>query len=124
MNNVILSGRLTKDPELKFSQTGKKYLKFNLAVDKETKEEGTYFINCVAFQKTAEFISNYFSKGRKILINGKIQTHQYEVDGKKYNNYVIAVLRVEFADSKKEENKAKEFEEEMMDSGFDEEFPF
>lgn len=105
MNNVILSGRLTKDPELKFSQTRKKYLKFNLAVDKETKEEGAYFINCVAFGKTADFISNYFSKGRKILINGKIQTSQYEVDGKKYNNYVIVVLRVEFADSKKKKIK-------------------
>ena len=80
MNKVILVGRLTADPELKTGNTS--FTRFTLAVDR--RKENTDFINCVAFGKTAEFVSNYFKKGQKMGLEGRIQTGSYENrDGKK-----------------------------------------
>lgn len=103
MNIIVLSGRLTRDPELKFGQSGTAYSRFSIAVDRGYKKENevtTDFINCVAFGKTAEFVGEYFRKGKKILLNGRMQMSQYEIDGKKHTTYVVAVERVEFADGK------------------------
>lgn len=89
MNLVVLNGRLTRDPELKFGQSGKAYSRFSIAVDRpfqsssDKNSQTADFINCVAFGKTAEFIGEYFRKGRKILLNGKLQMSQYESEGKK-----------------------------------------
>ena len=98
MNNVILMGRLTRDPELNRSSSGKAFVRFNIAINRIG--EGTDFINCVAFGKTAEFIGEYFRKGRKILLNGKLQMSQYESEGKKVTTYVVVVDSVEFGESK------------------------
>lgn len=97
MNKVILEGRITKDLELKYStgNSSKAILRFNLAVNRRYKNsEGRYeadFPSCVAFDKTAEFISKYFHKGDPILITGHIQTGEYtDRDGnKKYTTDVI-----------------------------------
>ena len=74
MNLVVLNGRLVRDPELKFGQSGKAYSRFSIAVDRpfqnSTDSQTADFINCVAFGKTAEFIGEYFRKGRKILLKG------------------------------------------------------
>lgn len=104
MNIVVLNGRLTRDPELKFGQSGKAYSRFSIAVDRpfqtDKSAQTADFINCVAFGKTAEFIGEYFRKGRKILLNGKLQMSQYESEGKKMTTYVVVVDSVEFGEAK------------------------
>lgn len=88
MNIAILMGRLTAEPELRRTQSGKDVLSFCLAVDRgygEKKE--TDFINCVAWEHTARFISQYFRKGSLIAVNGGIRTRKYE---DKYGNSRIA----------------------------------
>ena len=106
MNLVVLNGRLTRDPELKFGQSGKAYSRFSIAVDRpfqssaDKNSQTADFINCVAFGKTAEFIGEYFRKGRKILLNGRLQMSQYESEGKKVTTYVVVVDSVEFGESK------------------------
>jgi single-strand DNA-binding protein len=82
MNKVVLIGRLTRDPELKFTPgSGNAVTTFSLAVDRRIKREGQAeadFINCVAFGKTAEIIAQYLSKGRLIGVSGSIRTGSYE----------------------------------------------
>lgn len=83
MNLVVLIGRLTRDPELKFGQSGKAYSRFSLAVDRPFSKGEADFINCVAFGKTAELIGEYLRKGRKVAVNGRLQMNRYEVNGEK-----------------------------------------
>lgn len=92
MNKVILIGRLTKDPELRFAAgTGTGVSRFTVAVNRRKKEDGADFINCVAFGKTAETISQYLTKGRQIALIGHIQNGSYDAqDGtKRYTTDVI-----------------------------------
>lgn len=82
INNSVLEGRITRDLELRYTGSGIAVLNFNIAVDRPFKnqqgERETDFINVVAFRKTAETISQYFSKGQGISIVGRIQTRNYE----------------------------------------------
>ena len=99
MNKTILMGRLTRDPEDKGKVT-----KFSLAVDRRFKKDGqpdADFINCVVFGKTAEFTNNYFSKGMRVAVTGRLQTSSWEDEAKKkhYSTDVI-VEEAYFADSK------------------------
>ncbi|MDY5306257.1 single-stranded DNA-binding protein [Fusobacterium gastrosuis] len=124
MNVITLGGRLTKDPELKFGKSGKAYARFTLAINRIGNESAD-FINCVAFGKVAEFIEEYFKKGRKMFLSGRLQMNQFEQDGKKLTTYIVVTDRVEFGDSlqKKEENIVSEIattNEEVIDD----EFPF
>lgn len=104
MNKVILIGRLTKDPELRFTTSNTAVCQFSIAVDRKYKSEGqptADFINIVAWRSTAEFVSKYFNKGSRIAIVGQIQTRNYDdKDGKKV--YVTEVIadEVEFCESK------------------------
>lgn len=110
MNKVILMGRLTRDPEVRYTSTNNTLIaSFGLAVNrrfaKEGEERQADFINIVAWDKTGEFCSKYFKKGQQVGIIGRIQTRNYDdKDGKKV--YVTEVIAEEayFADSKKEEN--------------------
>ena len=80
MNSVQLTGRLTRDPEVRYTDGGLSIARFTLAVNRRFKQEGSQdadFIRCVAFGKTAEFIEKYFSQGRKMDLNGRIQTGSY-----------------------------------------------
>ena len=108
MNLVVLNGRLVRDPELKFGQSGKAYSRFSIAVDRpfqtSTDSQTADFINCVAFGKTAEFIGEYFRKGRKLLLKGSLQMNQYESEGKKLTTYVVIAENVEFGESKANAN--------------------
>ena len=105
MNRVILMGRLTKDPELKYS-TGERQMaiaRYTLAVYRRAKgnEKETDFINCIAFGKNAEFTEKYFKKGQRVLIEGRIQTGSYiNKDGKTVYTTDVIVDSGEFADSK------------------------
>ena len=105
MNKVYLCGRLTKDPTQ--TQSGETTItKFSLAVDRRGKEKEADFINCVAFGKTAEFVSKYFVKGSKMLLEGRWQTGSYtNKDGQKVYTNDCVVESVEFCESKKAEEK-------------------
>ena len=91
MNKVVLMGRLTKDPEER-TNGDTTVARFTLAVDRKFKKDESDFISCVAFGKTAEFISKYFSKGNRIGISGRIQTGNYtNKEGQKiYTTDVVA----------------------------------
>lgn len=107
MNNVILTGRIAKDLEIRYTQTGKAYCRLTLAVDrgmsKEKKQEAEAkgqptadFISCVAWNKLAETINKYSGKGRKILVEGSIQTGSFTTeDGSKKYTTDILVNRAE-----------------------------
>lgn len=104
MNNVSLIGRLTRDPEVRYTQNQKMYAQFNLAVNK-VGVDGADFINIVAWNKTAELVSLYFKKGNKIGITGRINTRNYDDnDGKKV--YVTEVIadNIDFCDNNKNNN--------------------
>lgn len=106
MNKVILMGRLTRDPEIRYSQGERQMAvaRYSLAVNRTFKREGdpdADFINCVAFGRQAEFAEKYFHKGIRIVITGRIQTGSYtNRDGIKVYTTDIVVEEQEFAESK------------------------
>jgi single-strand DNA-binding protein len=100
MNLVVLTGRLTRDPELKYAASGKAYCKFSLAVDRAFQKDQADFINCTAFGKTAELIGEYLRKGRLCGVQGRIQTDTYESNGEKRYSTSVMVDRIEFLESR------------------------
>lgn len=104
MNSVQLVGRLTRDPEIKYTDGGSSVARFNIAVDRRYKREdgdNADFINCVAFGKTAEFIEKFFIKGKRIGVTGRIQTGSYtNNDGNKVYTTDVVVETAEFTESK------------------------
>lgn len=110
MNKVILSGNLTRDPELKQTQGGKSYARTSIAVNRPfSKNKEVDFFNLLAWEKNAEFLSKYFAKGSKALIEGRLQTGSYEKDGVKHNTVDVIVEQVEFAGAKKENSNRNDF---------------
>ena len=102
MNKVFLTGNLTRDPELKQTQSGKIFARVGIAVKRPfSKDKEVDFFNLLAWEKTAEFLAKYFSKGSRLIVEGHIQTGSYEKDGVKHNTFDIVVSQIEFADSKK-----------------------
>ena len=142
MNNVILSGRLTRDPEVRHSQNGNEdriVARYTLAVDRIYSKENqqTDFINCVEFGKLAEFAEKYFHKGIKLIVRGRIQTGSYtNRDGVKVYTTDIIVESHEFAESKRtsEQNSNAPISNDVptvgsdgfmnIPDGLDEELPF
>lgn len=106
MNKVILMGRLTRDPEISYSQNGNNtcIARYTLAVDRRFKQEGGQeadFISCVAFGKSAEFTEKYLHKGTKIAVTGRIETGSYtNKDGVKVYTTTVMIEEQEFAESK------------------------
>ena len=123
MNLVVLMGRLTKDPTIKYS-TGENQTcvaRFTLAVDRRYKREGEQnadFISCVAFGKTGEFVEKYASKGKKFVISGRIQTGNYEKDGQTIYTTDVVVSDMEFAESKRAESEGAADSTSKSDDGF------
>lgn len=101
MNKVVLIGRLTKDPDLRFAAgSGTAVTRFTLAVNRPFKKEETDFINCIAFGKTGETIAQYITKGRQLAISGSIRTGSYEAqDGTKRYTTDVVVESFDFVDS-------------------------
>ena len=126
MNNVTLMGRLTRDPELKYSQAGKAYCRFTVAINREFNREEADFINCLAFGKTAETIAEWLGKGRRIALQGRIQTGNYEnKNGDKVNTFEVVADRFEFVDSAKSDtnkNQTYSNNDDVLDDNDD--FPF
>ena len=125
LNRIIIMGRLTRDPELRRTQNGTAVTSFSLAVDrdfknKETGETGVDFIDCVAWRSTAEFVNNYFTKGRMAVVEGRLQIRDWtDKDGGKRRSAEIVAERVYFADSKRDQEAAapQAFEELDEDDG-------
>ena len=106
MNKVILMGRLTRDPEVRYSagENALAVARYTLAVDRRFRRDGEAsadFISCVAFGRTAEFAEKYFRQGLKIAVTGRIQTGSYtNRDGQKVYTTDVVVEEQEFAESK------------------------
>ena len=131
MNHVIMMGRLTRDPEIRYTNSGKTIGFFSIAVERRFKSEGqpeADFFNCTTFGKQAEFVEKYLKKGTKIVLSGEIQNNNYkDKNGNQQYSVQIMVNELEFAESKKAqtENNAE------ADNGFinvpeglEEELPF
>ena len=138
MNKVILMGRLTRDPEVRYAQgdNAMAIARYSLAVDRRFKRDGepdADFINCVAFGKSGEFAEKYLKKGTKVAVVGRIQTGSYtNKDGQKVYTTDVVVEEQEFAESKNSgssnnnqsapTNKNTDFMN--IPDGIDEELPF
>ena len=102
INKVILMGRLTKDPELRYTNNKTPVCSFTIAVNNGYGEkQQTDFINCVAWNKTAEFVTKYFAKGKMIIVIGRITTRSWETqDGKRAYATEVVANEVNFGESK------------------------
>lgn len=110
LNHITIMGRLTKDPELRRTDSGIAVTSFTVAVDRDRAPEGqdkeTDFIDCVAWRGTAEFVDKYFSKGRMIVVSGRLQLRSWtDKDGNKRRSAEIVADNVYFGDSKKEDTQ-------------------
>lgn len=105
MNKVILMGRLARDPEVRYSTSGKTVAKFSIAVNRRFKQDNgpdTDFFNCTTFGKQAEFVEKYLKKGTKVVVSGRIQNDNYtDKNGNQVYSTQIMVEEIEFAESKK-----------------------
>lgn len=106
LNKIVIMGRLTRDPELRRTQSGIAVTSFTLAVDRDFKsqdgEKETDFIDCVAWRQTAEFVSKYLAKGRMAVAEGRLQLRDWtDRNGGKRRSAEILAENVYFADSKK-----------------------
>ena len=115
MNSVVLIGRLTKDVDLRYSNNQTAVGRFSLAVDRHDKDKNCDFINCIAFGKSAENLEKYVKKGNKVAISGRIQTGSYtNKDGNKVYTTDIVAERVEFIESKEQEESCFNDNEEQL----------
>lgn len=105
LNHIVAMGRLTRDPELRYTQSGKPVASFSIAVDRDYQKDATDFISCVAWGKTGEFVQKYFFKGKMIVVSGSLQSRNWEGrDGNKRTSWEINAQNVYFGDSNKQQN--------------------
>lgn len=125
MNQVILIGRLTRDPELKTTTAGTTICNFTIAVDREDKNQTTDFFNCTAFNNVGQSVYNYQKKGNLIAVNGSININSYEKDGEKRQATNIIAGRVQFLSPRSEQTtpEHKEVQREM-EKVIDNDLPF
>lgn len=102
INKVILMGRLTRDPEMRHTNSGTPVTTFSIAIDNGYGEnQRTDFVNCLAWNKTAEFVTKYFAKGKMIIVIGRITTRSWETqDGKRAYATEVIANEVNFGESK------------------------
>lgn len=102
LNRITIMGRMTRDPDERRTDSGKAVANFTLACDSDRDREQTDFIDCVAWNGTAEFISKYFRKGSMCIVSGRLQMRRYEAkDGTNRTAYEIVADSVYFGESKK-----------------------
>lgn len=110
MNQVALIGRLTREPDVRYTTEGLAVARFTLAVDRRVKKDGGQtadFISCVAFGKSGEFVEKYFSQGLRVGVAGRIQTGSYEnKDGQKVYTTDVIAESLDFADGKQQQSNA------------------
>ena len=113
LNKVFMQGRLVSDPELRHTPNGVAVASFRIAVDRDFKDKAgkrqADFVNVIAWRATAEFVSKFFSKGRMAIVEGKLQSRNYEdKDGNKRYALEVIADNVYFGDSKKDQEPEKE----------------
>ena len=132
LNHAVIQGRLTADPELKTTTNGVAVMSFSVAVERNYVPQGqerlTDFISCVAWRNTAEFIKKYFGKGQMIIVEGHIETRQYEDrNGNKRTAVELNAERIHFS-GKKESNNAPQAEPQAATQDYtpidDDQLPF
>ena len=110
LNHIVIMGRLTRDPELRYTQSNTPVAGFTVAVDRDFGgrdggEKQTDFIDCTAWRQTGEFVSKYFHKGSMIVVSGRLQSRKWEDrDGNKRTSWEINVDNVYFGESRRDSN--------------------
>lgn len=101
LNHVTIQGRLVRDCEIRRTNSGKAVVSFTIASDNPGKDSGASFIDCVAWEKTGEFIAKYFTKGTAIIVEGRLQSRQFETkDGHKRTVHEVVVSQAHFCEKK------------------------
>ena len=101
LNHIVVSGRLTKEPELRMTQTQTAVTSFTLACDRDHGDKQTDFIDCVAWRSAAEFVNKYFHKGQLVVVSGRLQSRKWEDrDGSKRTSWEINAEKVYFAEKR------------------------
>lgn len=130
MNKLLLTGRICKDPEVRYGNDNKSIARFSLAVDRKYKDNnGNYptdFFNLVSFGKTAEFVEKYLHKGVKILVEGEIRNNNYQKDGKTVYSDQLIAHNVEFCESRNSQTNTQTTDDgfQVMEGVTDEQLPF
>ena len=127
INKAILMGRLTRDPEIRHTNSGTPVCSFSIAINNGYGEnQTTDFVNCVAWNKQAEFMERNFVKGKMIIVVGRIQTRSWDgADGKKNYTTEVVASEVSFGESKKEDNTTSVVQnEDFEDIGTPNDLPF
>lgn len=137
LNNVVMMGRLTKDPELRYTESNSCVGRFAIACDRTTKngEKKADFFNVSVWNKTAEFVEKYFHKGDPIIVSGRLQNNDYtNKDGVKVRDYQIVANNVDFCGGKKSDGAGDQEKQHAaatdnngfmnIPDGIDEELPF
>lgn len=133
LNKFICMGRLTNAPELRLTPSGVSVATFTVAVERDFKDQNgekqTDFLNVVAWRGTADFIANYFDKGRMICIEGSVQTRSYEKDGQKRYVTEIIAEKAYFTGEPKRDDAGQSFNNNAMNgytpaTGFNDDAPF
>lgn len=130
MNHVTLIGRLTRDPKLRYAQSGKAFCTFTLAVDRRfsklnNNQPTADFIPCMAWNKLAEIIGNNLTKGRRVGVEGHLQTRTYEAkDDSKRSAFEVVVNELEFLDAKQQSQGQSQPQQAYQPALTDEEIPF
>lgn len=109
LNTITIMGRLTKDPELRYTKSGTPVTAFSIANDSDFKDKSgnrkAIFVDCVAWRNTAEYVSKYFFKGRMVVVKGSLDIRDWtDKEGNKRKNAEILVEQIYFADSKRDDN--------------------
>ena len=116
LNHIVIMGRLTRDPELRYTQSQTPVASFSLAVDRDFGgrdggEKQTDFIDCVAWRQTAEFVNKYFTKGSMVAVSGRLQMRDWtDRDGNKRTSAEVVADNVYFGDSKRDGGKRRSAE--------------
>lgn len=105
LNHITIMGRMTRDPELRYTKNETPVASFTLAVDRDMGEKQTDFIDCVAWRKTAEFASNYFHKGQMTIVSGRLQMRDWEKDGVKHRAAEVMVDNIYFGEARNSAQK-------------------
>lgn len=104
LNIVVVCGRLTKDPTLGRTQSGKDVVSFSIACDRD-RSEGTDFVDCVAWDKTAQFLDKYFRKGQMVVVCGRLTQNKWEQDGVNRSKLEVMADRVYFGERKNDRSQ-------------------
>ena len=122
MNKIFLSGNLTKEPEIRYTQNGKCVTRMSIAVNQGYGDkQSTDFFNLIAWEKTAELCGKYLAKGSKILVEGRLKNNNYEKEGVKHYAVDMIVESVEFMNKKSDSKKSAD---NNFDGGNVDDMPF